>query len=106
MLKKWSARAPSKPWPCIPQEALILLVQKSLHRGWINVAGWLIISFFCLPRIFSASRMLYQDLALTGDPCFAGMAADFFVVIGYEKRQKIPLMIDVYDELCVEILYF
>lgn len=105
VLKSWAARAPSKPWPCIPEAALILLVQEALLRGWINVAGWLMISFCCLPRISAASRMLFQDVALPGDPRFAGMSSDCFVVVGYDKRQKTPRMVDVYDNLGVELLY-
>lgn len=38
-LKAWAARAPPKPWPCIPEAAVILLISASLRRGWIHVAG-------------------------------------------------------------------
>lgn len=31
------------------------------------------------------------------------MSADFYMVIGYEKRQKTPRLVDVSDPLCIEL---
>lgn len=104
VLKAWAARAPSKPWPFIPKAALILLVQEYLRHKCINFFGWLMISFCCLPRISVASRIIYQEVALAGNPRFAGMAADCFIVIGYDKKQENPRMVDVYADFCVELL--
>lgn len=40
----------------------------------------------------------------TGDPRFSGIDAGCYMVIGYDKRQKTPRLVDVYDVLCIEIL--
>lgn len=103
-MKAWAARAPSKPCPFIPESAVIFQVSTALRRGRVNVAGWMFTSFVCLPLIYLSARILFQDVSLPGDSRFAGMGAACFIGIGYDKCQETASMVDVYDELCIELL--
>lgn len=103
-LRAWEADEPANPWPCLPEAAVVVLILRALQRGWINIAGYLSASFVCLPRVSAASRIVKDDVALPGDPRFAKMGAECFIVIARDKRQKSPRIVDVYDELCVELL--
>lgn len=50
------------------------------------------------------ARIISQDVALPGDPRFAGMGAECYVIIGYDKRQNTTRLVDVDDYLCIELL--
>lgn len=68
------------------------------------MAGYICAAFVCFPRVSAASRILASEVSLPGDPRFVGMGAECFLVIGYDKREKTPRLVDVYDNLPIELL--
>lgn len=87
-MKAWAKSAPSKIWPCIPEDAVILLVDAVSRRCWTHVAFYIMKAYVFLPRVSAAARMIAPDLDLTEDPRFIGMVSDCFLVFGHDKRQE------------------
>lgn len=99
VMKAWNKAQPSEPWPCMPNSFNLLLVEAARLRGWVCVAGWIRVAFVTMLRISASARMLWTDVALPGDPRFAGMKAKCYLRVGRDKRVKTPRLFDVYCPL-------
>lgn len=72
---------------------------------WMKPLCWLDLYFVCMPTTYLRLRAYpVSESRPAGYLCFAGMMVSGFVVIWYDKRQKTPRLVDIYDELCIELL--
>lgn len=103
-MKSWKEEAPSEPWPCLLEAAVIILIDTDMKRAWLNVAAFISTAFQCLPMVSAEARIRASDLAIPGDPRFAGITDDSYIVIENDKSQKEPRIVDVYEVLTMELL--
>lgn len=79
-------------------------MNQAIIRGLYSTEAYLSTAFRCLSRVSAASRIRSSDLALPGDTRSAEIGVAAYFVIGHDKRQKYPQLIDMYNDLTIELL--